>query len=60
MFNYTETTTVEQNSIFWVLFVAISLSLKRVKWVKLREESEIRQKKDLVEQGEKGFPSRLI
>jgi O-antigen ligase len=60
MFNYTETTSVEQNSIFWVLFVAISLSLKRVKWVKLGEESEIREKKDLVEQGEKGFPSRLI
>ena len=50
MFNYTETTTVEQNSIFWVLFVAISLSLKRGKWVKLGEESEIRERKDLVEQ----------
>jgi O-antigen ligase len=50
MFNYTETTTVEQNSIFWVLFVAISLSLKGGKWVKIGEESEIRERKDLVEQ----------
>ena len=50
MYNYTETTTVAQNSIFWVLFVAISLSLKRVQWVKLGKESRIREKKGLVEQ----------
>ncbi|HEY9651412.1 MAG TPA: O-antigen ligase [Coleofasciculaceae cyanobacterium] len=30
MYNYTETTAVEDNSIFWILLVAISLSLKRL------------------------------
>ena len=50
LYNYTETTTVEQRSLFWVLFVAISLSLKRVKWVKIGENSESLEKQSLVEQ----------
>ena len=50
MYNYTETTTVAQNSIFWILFVAITLSLKPVQVVKIGEESEMREKEDFVEQ----------
>ncbi|WP_249093954.1 O-antigen ligase family protein [Argonema galeatum] len=40
MYNYTESTIVEQNSIYWVLFVAITLSLKRVPMANTRSESE--------------------
>lgn len=40
MYNYTESTIVEQNSLYWVLFVAISLSLKRVSIANIRSENE--------------------
>lgn len=50
MYNYTETTTVEANSIFWVLFVSVSLSLKRIQWVKLEKKSEIRERECFPEQ----------
>jgi O-antigen ligase len=50
LYNYTESTTVGPNSITWVLFVAISLSLKLLPVVNPEEESESLSKERLVEQ----------
>jgi len=50
LYNYTESTTVGPNSITWVLFVAISLSLKLLPVVNSEEESESLSKERLVEQ----------
>ena len=40
MYNYTETTNIAQHSIFWVLFVTATLSLKPFPVVDYTEESE--------------------
>jgi hypothetical protein len=41
MYNYSENTNIEPNSIFWVLLVAVSLSLNNIPVTDSSEEIEI-------------------
>lgn len=56
MYNYTESTIVEPNSIYWVLFVSITFSLKNTQAVKIREESERFQEETISKTGIESFP----
>ncbi|NET58565.1 MAG: O-antigen ligase family protein [Symploca sp. SIO2E6] len=49
MYNQTESTTVATNSLFWILYVAVTLSLRRVQLANTSEELEMSQKERLVE-----------
>ena len=49
MYNQTESTNTEPNSIFWILYVAATLSMRRVPMMKPRAFSEDREDKKLVE-----------
>ena len=49
MYNQSETTNIETNSLFWILYVSITLSLRRVQLSNASEESEISEKEKLVE-----------
>ncbi len=46
IYNYTESTNIESNSIFWVLFVAISLSSQTMPVVKFTEPDEARERRE--------------
>jgi O-antigen ligase len=50
MYNYTESTIVEANSLYWVLFVAITLTLRLIPVVTPTEESESLRRERLVGQ----------
>jgi O-antigen ligase len=41
MYNYSENTNVEPTSLYWVLYVAVSLSLKNIRVVNVDDEVEI-------------------
>jgi O-antigen ligase len=41
MYNYTETTVIEHNSIFWVLYVGVTLSVRLLQVVKIEERSDM-------------------
>jgi exopolysaccharide production protein ExoQ len=52
MYNYTETTVIEHHSIYWVLYVGVTLSVKFLHTAPIEESHEnlrIRQHEDLVE-----------
>lgn len=40
MYNQTESTSIETNSLLWILYVAVTLSIRRVRLVKPEEEGE--------------------
>jgi len=49
MYNYTETTVIEHNSIFWVLYVGVTLSVRLLQVVKIEERSgSLTQPKELL------------
>jgi len=50
MYNYSENTNLEPTSFYWVLYVAVTLSLKNLRVVKSWEKSKPWDKEGLVEQ----------
>lgn len=49
LYNHSENTIVDHNSIFWVLLVAVALSLKRARSMKLEEPAKYQEQKRLIE-----------
>jgi len=49
MYNQTESTTIETNSIFWILYVSITLSLRHIQLANTNEELEISHQEKLAE-----------
>ncbi|MEW6491810.1 MAG: O-antigen ligase [Cyanobacteriota bacterium] len=49
MYNHSENTIVEQNSLFWALLVAVALSMKRVRRIHSEESATYSEQKRLVE-----------
>lgn len=49
MYNHSENTIVEQNSIFWALLVAVALSMKRLRRIHSDDNSTYPEQKKLIE-----------